>query len=132
MVSKQQTEQPFGLMEQWLSGSKGLQPQPFPELHGPFSYTHHLSGWKTHLHIQYHIQACNSITSLAHQGKILLSNVLRITDQPIMLMSSLQVTSHLLETTMTCLSATLILKKGGGQVFSLLCSDFKQVHIKIG
>lgn len=55
-----------------LPGSKGFQPQPFPVSHHPFCYTPHVSGWKTHPHMQYHIQACNSRKSVAHQGKSLL------------------------------------------------------------
>lgn len=72
----------------WLSGSKGFQPQPFPMLHHLFCDTHNLSGWGTHPW-KYHIQACNSIKSVAHQGKSFWSNFLRITDQLTMLMSSL-------------------------------------------
>lgn len=69
----QQTDQALGLMGLQVPGaSKGFQPQPFPVPHHPFCYTPHVSGWKTHPHMQYHIQACNSRKSVAHQGKSLL------------------------------------------------------------
>lgn len=83
----QHTDQALGLMEQWLSGSKGFQPQPFPVLHHPFCYTHHLSGWKTHPWKD-HIQAFNSIKQHTRE-KSFWPNILRTTDQQTVFPSSL-------------------------------------------